>query len=169
MPDICDLILDDHEQFRRRFAELDEKRANGATPDEVIAHWDPLAHLLERHASAEEQIFYPHLLKHGARAEDETQDAICDHNDIRDAVRRAAAARPGSREWWDAVLDAREENNKHIGEEERESLPDFRVHAEQRLRDELGTAWLRFSEDHAGARDLRGENKDPGAYIDRNT
>jgi hypothetical protein len=140
MPDICDLILDDHEQFRRRFAELDEKRANGATPDEVIAHWDPLAHLLERH-----------------------------HNDIRDAVRRAAAARPGSREWWDAVLDAREENNKHIGEEERESLPDFRVHAEQRLRDELGTAWLRFSEDHAGARDLRGENKDPGAYIDRNT
>jgi hypothetical protein len=34
MPNICDLILDDHETFRRRFAELDEHR--DAAPERLV-------------------------------------------------------------------------------------------------------------------------------------
>ena len=95
MPDITQLILDDHDTFRRQFAALDD--ADG--PDALHAVWKPLADLLEVHAAAEETIFYPQLLRRGDDAEDETVDAIGDHNDIRDGVREAArhpiAARSG--------------------------------------------------------------------------
>ena len=72
------------------------------------------------------------LLKEGSgQAADETQDAISDHNEIRDAIREAAAAEPGSDSWWQAVLACRKANDEHLSEEERDVLPDFRKHSAQ--------------------------------------
>jgi hypothetical protein len=45
-----------------------------------------LAILLEAHADAEEKLFSPRLLDVGKEGDEETDDAISDHNDIRDAV-----------------------------------------------------------------------------------
>ncbi len=167
MPDICDLILDDHERFRRRFAELDNRRRDGAEPDRLQALWQPLADLLETHASAEEDMFYPRLLERGDNAEEETEDAVSDHNDIREAVRRAAGQEPGSAPWWQAVLDAREENSDHMAEEEREALPDFRENVADGVRDELGDRWLAFRQEHAGARGLDLDQVDVEEYVDQ--
>jgi len=61
MTDVTQLILDDHETFRSRFAELDDLR-NG--PSRAGPVWEALARLLEVHASAEEEHFYPALLQH---------------------------------------------------------------------------------------------------------
>src|SRR5207302_2106142 len=87
--DITQLILDDHHEQRRLFAILEQiDRADTAT---LSAVWDRLATFLELHAAAEEAIFYPALLQAGiggrraGSVEDETIDAIRDHNDIRDA------------------------------------------------------------------------------------
>ena len=82
--DITSLIMDDHEWFRRQFAALDD--ADG--PEELAAVWEPLATRLDTHAQAEETVFYPALLKKGDEedAEEETDDAIRDHNKIKDAV-----------------------------------------------------------------------------------
>ena len=60
MPDVIRLILDDHESFRARFAELEQLRDD---PTAAAAVWAPLAADLEVHASAEEQFFYPQLLR----------------------------------------------------------------------------------------------------------
>ena len=169
MPDICDLILDDHEQFRRRFAELDHERAADTGKDRLAALWEPLAGMLERHASAEEALFYPKLLDRGANAEEETDDAIGDHNDIRKAVARAADAEAGTDDWWSAVLDARDENSKHMGEEERESLPDFREHVDDDVREDLGTRWLGYSTEHAGGAGLSGQTKDVDSYVEQHS
>jgi hemerythrin HHE cation binding domain-containing protein len=69
MADITQLILDDHETFRREFAALDDANE----PEQLCAIWDPLAALLDVHAAAEEVIFYPQLLRRGDDdAEDET-------------------------------------------------------------------------------------------------
>ncbi len=163
MPDICDLILDEHETFRRRFAELDEHREE---PETLKRLWDPLAELLERHAAAEETIFYPELLARGQRAEDETDDAIDDHNDIRDAVRDAASTEPGSDAWWEAVSKAREENSDHMGEEERGALADFRAHAPEDVREEIGNRWVDYNQKHAGGRGVDSSDKDPEEYIE---
>ena len=166
MPDICDLILDDHEQFRRRFAELDDRRREDGSPESLGDLWQPLADMLERHASAEEELFYPTLLARGRRAVDETDDAISDHNSIRTAVGAAQRVAAGSDQWWAAVLDARANNSDHMAEEEREAIPDFRVHVEPSQREDLGVRWLRFSQQHAGASGLSGDTKDVEGYIE---
>ncbi len=165
MPDVCDLILDDHEVLRRRFAELDELR--DADAETLAARWRPLADLLELHAATEEEIFYPELLRSGTKGEDETEDAITDHNKIRDAVRRAAAAEPAGDGWWQAVRDAREANSDHMAEEERGALADLRAHDQRDERLRLGDRWVAFTTEHAGMRGLRAEDKDVDSYIER--
>src|SRR5205085_2791368 len=113
-------ILSDHHEQRRMFAMLDEvDRSDTAT---LGALWTRLSAMLEVHAQAEELFFYPELLKLGERLHtdvevEETEDAIGDHNDIRDGILAAAAAEVGSDEWWKGVNDAREANDEHMGEE----------------------------------------------------
>ena len=167
MPDICDLILDDHEIFRRRFAELDDERRSG--PEVLAALWGPLSEHLERHANAEEEIFYPVLLQRVEDAEHETEHAIRDHNKIRDAVRRVADAEPGSEAWWAVVDDAREENSEHMAEEERGPLAAFRQDTTPEVRGRLGTDYIGFNTEHAGGRDVDTSDKDPEQFIEEHS
>jgi hypothetical protein len=166
MDDITALILDDHHAFRRGFARLDDAKGTEA----LRAVWEPLATYLEIHAEAEEAILYPHLLKRGdpANAEEETEDAIRDHNKIRDAIVEARRHPVGSDEWWAGVWQARTENSEHLAEEEDEALPDFRKHASMELRAELGARWLRFYGEHPCAMGLKIRDKDPEKYIEEN-
>src|SRR5437588_6666324 len=131
MADITVLIRADHDWFREQFARLDSLRAQAPVNNSALERvWRPLADKLDVHAYIEEKIFYPQLLKRGGGdAEGETLDAIGDHNDIRDGVREANAAAPGSEQWWAAVGRTREANDDHMGEEEREGLSDFRRNA----------------------------------------
>ncbi|MHA6794562.1 hemerythrin domain-containing protein [Pseudonocardia bannensis] len=166
MPDITQLILDDHEWFRREFAALDDLRAQ--TPmdaDALRSVWEPLAARLDVHAIAEEEIFYPQLLRHGDDAEDETLDAIGDHNDIRDGVHDAARHPIGSRPWWEAVGRARVANDEHMGEEENEGLADFRLNAPSGLRESLGKRFAEFMTRHETTRALDTGDKDPERYV----
>jgi Hemerythrin HHE cation binding domain len=166
VPDVTRLILDDHETLRRRFADLDDAQASGDRTA-ISAAWEPLADLLDLHAESEEQVFYPKLLEYGLRprAEDETEDAIDDHNKIRQGVRDAAVCEVGSAGWWEAVGRARTENSKHIAEEEREALSDFRLTVPLDERYELGLGWLRFRARHGGDSDIAGIDKDADDYI----
>ena len=92
--DITQLILDDHHEQRRLFAILEQ--IDPADTGILEAIWARLSAFLEVHAAAEEEIFYPELLRVGlsaggaAGAEAETLDAIHDHNDIRDAIAAVA-------------------------------------------------------------------------------
>jgi hypothetical protein len=161
MADITQLILDDHETFRREFAALDDAQG----PEQLRAIWEPLAALLDVHAVAEETVFYPQLLRHGDDAEDETLDAIGDHNDIRDGVHEAARYPIGSPQWWGGVRKARMANSDHMAEEEDEALADFRRNAPLSFREELGHQFLKFKAEHANPRDLDTTDKDPQGYV----
>lgn len=161
MADITELVLDDHETFRRRFAALDGCR----DPDELAAVWNPLAALLEVHAAAEEEVFYPELIRLGDHAESETLDAVGDHNEIRDGVHAAAQHPVGSDGWWAAVRRARVANTNHMGEEEDGALADFRRHADPDLRDALAQRFRDFTTAHAGTRGLDISDRDPTAYL----
>ena len=149
MPDICDLILDDHTWFRERFAELDNLKAADASPDQLSGVWAPLADRLEVHAVAEEELFYPRLLHVGEEALEETEDAITDHNDITEAVKQSRDVEVGTDDWWAAVAAARDSNSSHTAEEERGALPDFRATASEDVRLEIGAAWLAYHQEHS--------------------
>ena len=165
--DITQLVLDDHHEQRRLFAILEQidRRDTGA----LSAVWGRLAAFLEVHAAAEEAIFSPVLLQVGIAArrrsgvEDETLDAIHDHNDIRDAVAEVARHPVGSDDWYAAVAGANLANSDHMAEEEREGLTDFRRLAGLQQRHDLAVAFATFE-----ARNVTGVvpvDKDPAAYV----
>jgi len=165
--DITQLILDDHHEQRRLFAILEQ--IDRSDIQALSAIWGRLAAFLEVHAAAEEAIFYPELLKVGIAArrkagvEDETLDAIHDHNDIRDAVAAVARQAVGSDEWYEAVAGANLANGDHMAEEEREGLTDFRRLAGLQRRHDLAVAFAAYE-----ARNVTGVeavDKDPAAYV----
>jgi hypothetical protein len=167
MADIIDLIYEDHDWFRRHFFYLDDAK----TDEELRAIWEPLAIRLDTHAEAEEMIFYPALLKRGKAGdpEDETEDAIHDHNAIRDAVREAGEHEVGTKAWFDAVGKARSENGEHLDEEEREALPDFIKSSSAELRHELAMKWLRFYYQHPAGKGVDTSDQDAARYIEENS
>lgn len=166
MADIIDLITQDHLWFRRQFFYLDDAK----TDEELAAIWEPLAIRLDTHAQAEESVFYPVLLKKGKAGapEDETEDAIEDHNKIRDAVFEAGNHRVGTKVWFEAVGEARTENGKHLDEEEREAMADFIKSTTLQIRHELAMKWLQFYRDHPNGQGVDARDRNVDAYIEDN-
>jgi hypothetical protein len=169
--DITELILNQHHEQRRAFALLDELDGD---PAALAAVWERITIMLEVHAKAEELYFYPRLLEVGTgggdadSVEDETEDAIKDHNEIRDAIAEAAKHEAGSAEWWKAVRDCEEENSDHMAEEEREDLVDFRQHADLQTRHDIAVQFIVYENQHA-ARGIPLENEDPEDYVAKNS
>ncbi|MBT1004357.1 hemerythrin domain-containing protein [Paenarthrobacter sp. DKR-5] len=165
--DITEVILTDHHEQRRMFSILEQIDRNDTA--RLAPVWERLRVLLEVHAKAEELLFYPQLLELGKgeggkdSPEEETTDAIHDHNEIRDAIRDVDAHPVGSDAWWDAVAKANEANGDHMAEEEREGLADFRRHASLELRHAMGLDFAVFEAAHAGGIPL--ENEDPDEYV----
>jgi len=165
--DITQLILDDHHEQRRLFAILDQ------IPDAEIAAlgavWHRLATFLETHAKAEEDWFYPALLAAGrtrgaaGKVEAEAEDAIKDHNEIRDAIAAVDQAEIGSARWRKAVAAANKANGDHMAEEEREGLTLFRRKAALAERHELAVAFITFAAQHLEG--VTPANPDPAKWV----
>jgi hypothetical protein len=160
--DITGLVLAEHDRFRRQFSEVMASRDD---LDQATKLWKELDDELEVHASAEEELLYPRLLAVGDDDRSETDDAIRDHNDIRDTAREADQHEPGSEQWWDALQKCQDATSHHLDEEERDVLPELRERLSDDERSELGEQWLAFHERHEAAQGLSGEDKDPEQYI----
>jgi hypothetical protein len=165
--DITQLILDDHHEQRRLFAMLEQ--IDSSETSALADVWGRLSVFLELHAAAEEEIFYPELLRLAigsrpvASAEPETLDAIGDHNEIRDAVEAVAGHQVGSQGWRDAVAAANEANSDHMAEEEREGLTDFRRLVSLRERHDLAVRFAAYeARNFAGVKPV---DKDPETYV----
>lgn len=167
--DITQIILDDHADQRRLFAMIEQIEASNT--DALGSIWNRLATLLELHADAEEELFYPELLKLGQGAgekddaEDETEDAIGDHNEIRDAVAEVSKHAVGSSQWFDAVDQVNIVNGNHMAEEEREGLTDVRRNVSMAERHRLAVAFAAFEAKHSAG--VTPVDIDPQTYIQR--
>jgi hypothetical protein len=168
--DITEVILEQHHEQRRTFAILDELPRDDT--EALGAVWSRLEVLLEVHAEAEEKFFYPRLLELGkgnpdGDVDDEVEDAVKDHNEIRDAVRATREHEVGTDEWWTAVWEARKANDDHMGEEEREDLLDFRHHADLQTRHDIAVQFLTYEAKHYAG--IQSRDKDPQEYIEQNS
>lgn len=167
--DITEIIQQQHDEQRRGFAALEEWPRDDT--DGLAAMWRRLAILLENHAEAEERYFYPELLKLGKGAADasdekeEVDDALHDHNKIREAIREVGQSTTGTPQWWAAVTDCNVHNSTHMGEEERQDLADFRRQASLQLRHDIALDFLRWEARHA-ASGVTPTDKDPDEYIE---
>jgi len=166
--DITQLILDDHQEQRRLFAII-EQIDPGDTAS-LAAVWTRLATFLEVHAETEEKIFYPALLSVGRKegdtenVEEETLDAIKDHNEIRDAVAAVRKETVGSAAWIAAVAAANKANGDHMAEEEREGLTDFRRQAPLALRHDLAIRFIAYETAHVDG--VEPVDKDPQTWVE---
>ena len=166
--DITDVILRQHDEQRRMFAMLEEWPRDDR--EGLAAIWKRLEILLETHAEAEERYFYPELLRLGTGGADadsvdeEVEDAVKDHNDIRAAIRRVGRCKAGSDAWWTAVVDSNVHNSDHMAEEERQDLADFRQQASLELRHEIAVQFLRYEAVKA-ATGIAPKDKDPKRYV----
>ncbi|TWP37437.1 hemerythrin domain-containing protein [Leekyejoonella antrihumi] len=170
--DITEVILHQHAEQRRMFAMLDEvDRLDTATLQPL---WRRLEILLETHAAAEEKFLYPLLPKVGAghadadAADEEVQDAVKDHNEIRAAIGKVGRHQVGSTAWWDAVTETRVANSDHMAEEERQDLADFRRHTDLQTRHEIAVEFVRFESEKA-AEGVPPTDKDPDEYVEERT
>ncbi len=168
--DITEIILADHEDQRRMFARLDD--VDRSDTDTLRKLWTRLSAMLEVHAQAEEELFYPELLKLGERLKDdsetaETIDAIGDHNDIRDGITQAAKYDVGTDDWWKGVMAARQANDEHMGEEEHEGLRDFRLHVDFDSRHQIAVRFVAFEAENVDG--VKIVDKDPKQYVKDNS
>ena len=169
--DITQLILDDHAEQRRLFGIIEQ--IDPKDTDALSAVWGRLSAFLDVHAEAEERFFYPQLMKIGEGANDaddgtvagETEDAIEDHNKLRDAVKAVEGHAVGSPGWFEAVGQANVVNSKHMGEEERQGLTDFRLNADLGMRHDLAVKFAAFEAEHITG--VKPVNKDPDAYVEK--
>ena len=165
--DITQLILDDHAQQRKLFALIDE--IDGSDTPALAAIWGRLRALLDAHAEAEERFFYPRLMQVGTGGNDapsaaeETEDAIKDHNEIRDAGVAVDREQVGTPAWFTAVGKANKANEEHLAEEERQGLSDFRRHASLEERHALGIRFAAFGAAHLTGVDP--VDKDPKQWV----
>jgi nitrite reductase/ring-hydroxylating ferredoxin subunit len=161
--DITVLIEREHDSFRRQFDAL-----NALTdPGELEQAWTGLVELLEIHASGEEVVLYPRLVRADEQAAEEAEHAVRDHNEIRDSVRAVQQHPAGSPAWWRAVREARDVNEEHLQEEERDVLPALRDSVDRPGREQLGAQWLTFHAEHEGARGLSSADTDPQTVVNR--
>ena len=96
---------------------------------------------------------------------DATDTTDPDPHGIRDALAEVDGKEVGSEAWRQAVAGVREANSDHMGEEERESLADFRRHASLQLRHDLAVRFAAFEAEHAGG--IRAHDLDVDDYIER--
>jgi len=162
--DITLLILSEHDAFRRGFTDIDAL----TDPADLASKWRELSDSLEVHASGEEDVFYPQLLRRVEDSKEDTEDAVKDHNKIRDAVHAVDKHRVGTDDWWKAFQAAREETVEHLEEEEHDVLPAFKDEVSEQKRSELGLSWLAFRGAHESAKGLSGQDKDPKEYVQDN-
>ncbi len=159
--DICDLIRADHEEQRLAFTHLDA--ATQAAEQRV--GWERLRALLELHAGAEEAVFYPAVARLSDDAAEEIEDGVDEHNQLRDAIGEVAEQEPGTELYLLAIRQAKAVNDHHMAEEEAHVLPEVTRRVDASRREELGTAFQAFKDEHPGARGISEERKDPKAYV----
>lgn len=160
--DIVTLILSEHDLFRRSFAEID-----GLEGPELAEKWRALSDALEVHASGEEEVFYPALLRKVDDSEEDTEHAVKDHNKIRATTHAVDDHEVGSDDWWTAFRAAREETVEHLEEEEHDVFPPFKDEVAEDVRTDLGMKWLAFRDAHENAKGLSGKEKDPEQYVEQ--
>ena len=159
--DITVLIEREHGAIRRQFEAIEP----GSDLRELDRAWTALAELLEVHASGEETLLYPKLARAADDGVEEAVHAVRDHNEIRDSVRAVGSHDVGSEGWWQAFRTAREVNEEHLQEEERDALPSFRDSTDKSRREDLGRQWVEYHEEHVGAQGLSGDDADPDDVI----
>ncbi|GGP77146.1 hemerythrin domain-containing protein [Saccharothrix coeruleofusca] len=141
--DVVDLIMQDHREVERLFAELKNH------PEKRPLLVPVLAAVLTAHSRAEEAEVYP-VARDEAGEIDEVAHSQEEHVEAEQLLARLAAADPSSPEFESLLDEVVESVTHHVEEEESSVLPGMREKLSARRRLELGEAFAASRARHLG-------------------
>jgi hemerythrin superfamily protein len=141
-PDVVDLIMQDHREFERMFADLRTHPERRRTLGPVMAT------LLYAHERAEEAEVYPAAREAGG-AED-VEHSQKEHLAADQLAEQLGEADPDSAEFGELLDKLMDAVQHHLEEEEKTVLPHMRERMSAERLDELGRAFLAARAEHLG-------------------
>ena len=156
-PDACiseigELVFADHARILRLFGALDGLARRGEPAVTRLALdqiWTRLASLLEVHTRAEEEVCFPLVAGSAAPALGFVEEAIADHDDLREAAEQARLLEVGSSRWWQMITAARAVCTEHFASEERGPLAQVCGSVPAETSKLLVRQWSAFAAAHA--------------------
>jgi hemerythrin superfamily protein len=148
--DVVDLIMNDHREVERIFAQLKDEPATRANVVPVLTT------LLTAHSRAEEAEVYPAARSEAGETE-EVAHSQEEHLEADKLLQRLAAVDPTTSEFDGALADLVKAITHHVEEEESKVLPGLRAKLDPARLASLGEAFLASREEHLGEQpiDLR--------------
>ncbi|MEU4744437.1 hemerythrin domain-containing protein [Actinosynnema sp. NPDC023658] len=145
MPDVVDLIMQDHREVERLFDELKNH------PEKRPLLVPVLISVLVAHSRAEEAEVYP-VAKDEAGETDEVEHSQEEHAEAEQLLVKLAETDPTSPAFDGVLQELVESVTHHVEEEESSVLPGMRERLGEQRRDELGRAFAESRARHLGDR-----------------
>lgn len=143
MPDVVDVIMQDHREVERMFEVLQNDTAARAGVVPVLTT------LLTAHSRAEEAEVYP-VAASEAGASDEVEHSQEEHLEADRLLRRLAGTDPESPDFDTVLAEVVQSVDHHVHEEESTVLPAIRSKLSDERRAELAEAFLTARAAHLG-------------------
>lgn len=137
--DIIDLLLEDHEEFRSLFAELERTEPELR---EDLFHYTVAR--LASHEAAEEAVVHSTVRDDIPGGEQVAEARLEEEAAAERLLKDVADLDPTSKEFTDALPRLRDEVLTHADHEEREEFPKLREHVDAERRAKLGTTFRRL-------------------------
>jgi hemerythrin superfamily protein len=118
------LLMDDHRKIKALFEEYDGLSDRSTASKKKLATQICLE--LTKHATAEEEIFYPAVRRAGGDAKDLVDEAKVEHACVKDLITQILNMNPGDDLYDAKVKVLSEQVDHHVKEEEREMFPQAR-------------------------------------------
>ncbi|HEX6235240.1 MAG TPA: hemerythrin domain-containing protein [Jiangellaceae bacterium] len=142
MPDVVDLIMEDHREVERLFEVLKSQ------PEQRLNTLPVLASLLIAHSRAEEAEIYPvaqQEIGNGDVAHSQEEHIV-----VEQLLERLNSTDVESGQFDTLLQELMEAVNEHVEEEESSVLPAMREQLQQRQREELGELFAQARAEHLG-------------------
>jgi len=143
VPDVVDLIMQDHREVERMFDELK------SSPEKRAGLLPVLVTLLTAHSRAEEAEVYP-VARDEAGIADDVEHSQEEHLLADQLLARLAGTDPESPEFDEVLSEVVEAVTHHVGEEESKVLPGMRKGLSSERLQELAGAFGQSRAEHLG-------------------
>jgi hemerythrin superfamily protein len=137
--DILDLLLDDHQEFRQLFDELDQTEP--AQRQELFRY---VVARLASHEAAEEAVVHPTVRDDVPGGQEIAEARLAEEAEAEQLLADMDDLDPTSQEFADALGRLRDEVLTHAEHEEREEFPRLRSHVDAERRREMGEIFRRL-------------------------
>jgi hemerythrin-like domain-containing protein len=143
MPDVVDMIMDDHREVERLFDRLKNE------PDSRALVLPAVTALLVAHSRAEESEVYP-AARDEADEADEVEHSQAEHVEAEGILEELAGMEPGDTGFEAKLQELIDAVKHHVDEEESSVLPGLRQRLTTDRLAELGEAFARQRAEHLG-------------------